>query len=207
MELKHEKHNKFVPFLCFSFLFSALSALNNAYLGNVMGTNVVTHRDSNPTIFLHERTRVCTNFFSQWMQQSQIRVSKHACIIVNDSLGLCLRGLKQYYRFFVTYLSMNLFKFKQNPFILLWLKTEAINASNWYYFGLQKYGFIQNKVAIYVCKHCRVYIFLLSISSGKQNINSISFFWIWMKIKLILNRKHILTHIFTFTVLKKSPTF
>lgn len=38
--------------------FRALSALNNAYLGNVMGTNVVTHRDSNSSIFLHERTRV-----------------------------------------------------------------------------------------------------------------------------------------------------
>lgn len=36
----------------------ALSALNNAYLGNVMGTNVVTHRDSNPSIYLHERVRV-----------------------------------------------------------------------------------------------------------------------------------------------------
>lgn len=42
--------------------FSALSALNNAYLGNVMGTNVVTHRDSNPSIFLHERARVSLLF-------------------------------------------------------------------------------------------------------------------------------------------------
>lgn len=39
-------------------VYSALSALNNAYLGNVMGTNVVTHRDSNSSLFLHERARV-----------------------------------------------------------------------------------------------------------------------------------------------------
>lgn len=40
----------------------ALSALNNAYLGNVMGTNVVTHRDSNPSIYLHERVRVSKQY-------------------------------------------------------------------------------------------------------------------------------------------------
>lgn len=44
--------------------FRALSALNNAYLGNLMGTNVVTHRDSNSTIFLHERARVCVFYFA-----------------------------------------------------------------------------------------------------------------------------------------------
>lgn len=46
--------------------FRALSALNNAYLGNVMGTNVVTHRDSNSSIFLHERARV--SLFLQYIQ-------------------------------------------------------------------------------------------------------------------------------------------
>lgn len=38
----------------------ALSALNNAYLGNVMGTNVVTHRDSNSSLYLQDRARVST---------------------------------------------------------------------------------------------------------------------------------------------------
>lgn len=51
------------------FNFRALSALNNAYLGNVMGTNVVTHRDSNSSIFLHERARVRWNHFPIYIYQ------------------------------------------------------------------------------------------------------------------------------------------
>lgn len=51
-------------FNCMMLDFRALSALNNAYLGNLMGTNVVTHRDSNSTIFLHERARVCVFYFA-----------------------------------------------------------------------------------------------------------------------------------------------
>lgn len=43
----------------------ALSALNNAYLGNVMGTSVVSHRDSN-TSALYERVSLPFNNIILW---------------------------------------------------------------------------------------------------------------------------------------------